>query len=166
LNILVIDQSTNLNGWVVFSNPYVISDYGIINLSKLPKSTDQDQAEKRYQFLQQIEPLIEKYDIRQVITEGIFIKNKKHYKKLAMMQGCIQDYCRRKSNICCFSWENASEWRKILKLNGAERKDDKELAKQYIIDLYGLPDNLSDDIYDAASSGTAYYKMLELNGIE
>ncbi len=132
----------------------------------MPKNTDQDQTEKRYQLLQQLKPIIWKYEAKQVITEGIYSnRNMSTFRKLAQMQGAVQDWCRN-NEILCFSWANAGQWRAILGLNGKNRDEDKILVKKFVIEMYGLPDDTSDDVCDAIGSCLAYFQMLEQKGIK
>jgi Holliday junction resolvasome RuvABC endonuclease subunit len=161
---LATDQSTNLNGIAVFDKPYHLIDYQIIDLSAMPKQTDQHQAEKRHQFILQMRELVFKYKVKQVTTEGVYLHNNANtHRKLAQMQGCIQDWCIN-NEITCFSWENAGAWRHVLGIKGKKREELKEATKQYVIDMYGLPDNLGDDIYDAVGLGTAFFKLIENKG--
>jgi predicted component of type VI protein secretion system len=44
---LSINQSSNYSGWSVHTCDKTLIDYGVIDLSKLPKSTAQDQTVKR-----------------------------------------------------------------------------------------------------------------------
>ena len=69
--ILSIDQSTNQSGWFCHGKNQDIIDYGIIDLSHLPKKTDQDQAEKRYQLLQQLKHIIYKLSIESVKNKAL-----------------------------------------------------------------------------------------------
>jgi Holliday junction resolvasome RuvABC endonuclease subunit len=166
MNLLALDQSTNKSGFVVMDANKKIITFGIIDLSSLPKSTDQDQAEKRYQFISQMRELVYKYDITIIVTEGVYFhKNPDTLRKLACMQGTIQDWCRNNS-VLCFSFANAGEWRKLLSIKSQNRDEYKEATKQYVISMYGLPDNLAEDVYDAVGIGTAYFRLLELKKIE
>lgn len=155
-----VDQATNISGWCVFTAPHQLLKYGIIDLSSLPKSTDQAQAEKRYQFLLQIKEIVYRYKIKQITTEGVYFhKNPDTHRKLAQTQGCLQDFCRN-NEITCFSWNNAGEWRKLLSIKGNKRDEYKEQTKLLMMEMYKLSDNLAEDVYDAAGIGTAYFKKI------
>jgi len=131
----------------------------------MPKATEQDQADKRYELIQQLNNLIFSQKINMVITEGIFFNsNASTHEKLSKFQGCIQDFCRAK-NIVCFSFNNAGEWRKWISIKARDRKTYKTETKRYVIEKYGLSDDLAEDIYDAVGIGTAYYVMLENKGL-
>lgn len=170
---LFCDQATNVTGWSYYSKPFILNAHGIIDLSKMPKQGVENQVEKRFELIQQLKELVVKYNIRLITTEGVYCHdNLDTHKKLAATQASIQDYCRNSnSNITCFSWENAGEWRSFLKIptyqNGKKLKSDvlKELTKQFVLVHYDVPDNLKSDEYDAIGMGHAYFVMLEQKGL-
>lgn len=132
----------------------------------MPKSTDQDQANKRKELLHQIDGIIKKYDIQMIITEGVYFNsNADTHRKLAQCQGSVQDFCCR-NNLVCFSWKCAGEWRKWIGITAKKREDYKVETKKYVIGKYGLLDNLEEDIYDAIGMGHAYFVMLEQKGLK
>ena len=155
---LILDQSSNATGYAIFDNTEKLIDYGIIDLDKLPKSTQQDQTNKRDVLIKQIDEMVKKYKIKQIVTEGVYFhKNPDTLEKLAKVQGCIQDYCFRK-NIVCFSFANAGEWRKRLGITAKKRDEYKKETKAYVLDkLLNLSDSYKDDIYDAVAIGLAYF---------
>jgi len=161
MNILSLDQASVISGYAIFDLGGRIVAYGIIDLSKLPKSTQQDQANKRNVLINNIHDLVQKYDIQQIITEGIYYhSNQSTYEKLAKVQGCVQDYAVRK-NLVCFSWANAGEWRKWISITGKKREDYKAATKRYVIENFDVPDDLVEDIYDAIGICSAYFVMLK-----
>lgn len=155
---LIIDQSTNKSGYAIFNDNEKLIDFGLIDLSNLPKETQLDQANKRNYLIKQIDKLIKKYRITLVITEGVYFhKNPDTLEKLAKMQGCIQDFCLA-NNITCFSFKNAGEWRKCLGITAKKREEYKKETKAYVLDrLHNLEDSYCDDIYDAVAIGLAYF---------
>jgi Holliday junction resolvasome RuvABC endonuclease subunit len=161
MNILSVDQSTNLSGFAVLDETQKLIDFGIIDLSKLPKQTDQEQAIKRSILLQRIDEIIDKYAVYQIITEGVYFHNNADtHRKLSQIQGCIQDYSIRKG-LVCFSFKCAGEWRKWLQIKSKTRADYKAETKKYVLANFDVPDNLSEDIYDAISINAAYFKMVK-----
>jgi Holliday junction resolvasome RuvABC endonuclease subunit len=160
--IMAIDQSSNVNGLAIFSYEKKLINYNIINLSKLPKSTQQDQTIKRRILIDQIDEIVQKYDVKQIITEGIYYhQDPKTYAKLAMVLGSIHDYCET-SGIISFTWENAGEWRSKLGIKGTKREIYKEATKQYVLNILPhLPNNLENDIYDAVGIALGYFVMFE-----
>lgn len=192
MNILGVDQATNYTGYCVIDSDKNILNFGIIDLSHLPKDGDVDQTEKRYQLLQEVKFLIYKHKISLVITEGVYFhRNPDTHKKLAQTQSTLQDFCRA-NGIICFSWSNAGEWRKIISVNTKSRETDKESTKQFVLEHYNIKDQVENyifekyhnekqkcfddlnktiketqfDIYDAIASCESYFRLLELNGIE
>jgi Holliday junction resolvasome RuvABC endonuclease subunit len=189
--IFSIDQSTNISGWVSRGSNKEILDFGIIDLSNLPKQTDQDQADKRHELIQQVSCLVFKYKIKLVITEGIYggKLNLDNFKKLAQCQGCLQDWCRNNERVC-FSFANAGEWRAIIGTNGKNRDEDKELTKRYVLEHYDIQydvekiifdkyhtekhkcfndlskevQKIQFDFYDAIAMSDAYFKMIDSLG--
>ena len=161
---IILDQSTNLTGFAVFNHDKELVDYGIIDLSKMRKETQEDQTNKRNELLNQIEELVQKYNVDLVVTEGVYFhRNPDVLEKLAKVQGCIQDYCYRK-NIVCFSFHNAGEWRKRLGITAAKSKEYKEETKAYVLDrLPSLSDTYDFDIYDAIAIGFAYFTYFKEN---
>jgi Holliday junction resolvasome RuvABC endonuclease subunit len=146
--ILSIDQSTNISGVAVLDSKKQLLYYDIIDISDLPKQTDQDQTEKRFQFLQQLKLIIWKYKIKQIITEGIYFhSNQDTYCKLSKMQGCIQDYSRS-FDILCFSFSNAGEWRKILSIKAKAREEYKQETKNYVLLHHNIKDDVEKMIFD------------------
>jgi Holliday junction resolvasome RuvABC endonuclease subunit len=173
MNYMSVDQSSNVSGYCVTSDEKKLIAYGIINLSSLSKQTDQEQAVKRSILLARIDEIVKKYDIKMLITEGVYFqKNPRTHKILAQFQSSLQDFALREK-ICCFSWENAGEWRAILKLNNEVKRENlKEETKKFVIETYGLTEEVlinkgidkkyHSDIFDAVGSCSAYFKLLEL----
>jgi hypothetical protein len=172
LSYLFLDQATNISGAAIFLAPYKLKEYHLIDLSRMPKGTDQLQAEKRYEFIKQVREIVYRNNVNFISTEGIYggKQNLKTYKLLAQIQASIQDWCRR-SSITCFSWANAGEWRSYINIptyeNGQKLKSErlKELTKSYVLAHYDISDNLKFDIYDSIGMSDAYFKMLEQKGI-
>src|SRR5690554_3985716 len=100
--ILGVDQATNCSGFSLMNSNMELLDYGVINLSEMPKGGDQEQTAKRYQLISEIKNLVWKYKVSQVITEGIYAgkENLKTYKMLAQTQSALQDFCFRHEIIC------------------------------------------------------------------
>lgn len=192
MNVLVLDQATNLSGYVVANENKKFIDFGVIDLSYMPKYTDEEQTEKRHELIKQISFLVSKYQIKMITTEGVYYHgNPDTHKKLSQVQGAIQDWCRNIS-LPCFSWKNAGEWRKYLGIGLRDRNDKKELTKQYVVDHYDVKNQVEDlifnkyrnskkhvcfndlnkeikgmqfDIYDSIGMLTAYFLMLEEKGL-
>jgi Holliday junction resolvasome RuvABC endonuclease subunit len=158
---LFLDQASRKTGWAHFSSEMILLNYGVIDLS----DKEIDQVNKRYKLIHLVNNLVEKYNIKQIALEGIYKNNVQVFKILAKVQGSLEDYCCTK-NIVCFSFDNSGEWRKYIGIKAKDRKTYKAETKKYIIEKYGLPDNLSEDEYDAVAQGDAYFVMLELKGIE
>jgi Holliday junction resolvasome RuvABC endonuclease subunit len=188
--MLFVDQATRISGWAYFSEPYVLKAYNIIDLSPMPKLSDEDQANKRYELLKQLNEIILKYKIKLLTTEGVYFhSDPETHKKLAQMQGCIQDFCRNNNNnIVCFSWKCAGEWRKWLGIKSKKREEYKEETKKYVLEYYDVREdieskifdkyhnpekhksfddlskeikNIQFDFYDSIAQGDAYFRMIE-----
>jgi Holliday junction resolvasome RuvABC endonuclease subunit len=160
MNVMAIDQSSNISGYCVVSLQKEIIDYGIIDLSKLAKSTAYDQAVKRQVLLQKVDEIVTRHRVTQIILEGVyFYNNAKTHEKLSKIQGTLEDYCLAK-NLFCFTFENAGEWRKNLNINARDRATCKAKAKEYVLGVFPhLPTDLYDDTYDAISMCCAYFEI-------
>jgi Holliday junction resolvasome RuvABC endonuclease subunit len=174
MNLLALDQASRRTGWAVASSEMVLLDYGLIDLEKI-----QDQTKKRQALIQNVNELVEKYNIKQIILEGIYKRSVKVYKILAKVQGSLEDFCNAE-NIICFSWENAGEWRKWIGISNYKKNDKgkmiqkkseelKEETRKFVIDTYGLTEEVlinkgidkkyHNDVWDAIGSCDAYFKM-------
>jgi Holliday junction resolvasome RuvABC endonuclease subunit len=190
--ILALDQATNVTGYCIFSLDKRLVNYGIIDISHMPKDGDVAQAEKRYQLLQEVKFLVYKHKISLLIIEGVYggKENLSTYKKLAQTQSSLTDWAYA-NGLQSFSWSCAGEWRKIISTNTKNRETDKEAAKQFVLTQYDIKDQVENyifkkygvqgkhghfddlnksiketqfDIYDAICSGFAYLKLIENKG--
>jgi hypothetical protein len=181
---LFADQSTNRSGICLFTAPYELYNYQIIDLSYMDKD---NQVEKRYEFLKQLKDIVLKNNVQIISTEGVYFNNNaSSFMKLAKMQGCIEDWARA-NNIVCYSWKCAGEWRKWISVKSKKREDYKRETREYILAHYDIKDKVEKiifdkyhtekhlcfddlskeikdiqfDITDAIAMGDAYFKMIE-----
>jgi Holliday junction resolvasome RuvABC endonuclease subunit len=161
--ILALDQSTNITGWALFKNGKLF-EHGYFDLGKLPKSGDENQTNKRSVFKDKLASLIDKNNVKMVITEGVYYqKNPESYKNLSKFQGRVQDFCKD-NDLTCFSWANAGQWRKVIGVKGRKKVEYKQATKDYVIEKFDLSEDLTEDECDAIAIGSAYIVMTEEMG--
>jgi Holliday junction resolvasome RuvABC endonuclease subunit len=148
MNILSVDQATNISGEAVLDENKKLIFFGFTDLSHMPKQTAQDQTEKRFELVKQIKELVFKYEIKLVTTEGVYFhSNPETHKKLAQTQSSLQDFCRS-FQITCFSFENAGEWRSALGVKSKSREDYKNEVKKYVLAHYDIESDVEKMIFD------------------
>ena len=157
--ILSLDQSSNATGFALFNKGKLIT-YGVIDLNKMPKGGEEEYTNKRIVLKNRLSEIITDNLVKLTLTEGVYGQNIKTCKILSKVQGSVQDLCKE-LDIDCFSFANAGEWRKLIGVKGKKREEYKENTKQYVLTKYDIPDNLSDDEYDAIAIYDAYCVLAE-----
>lgn len=107
--ILSLDQSLNTSGWAIFSNNKKLIDFGTFTV---PANKPIEQRLNR--FIQELNNLIDKYEISEVFFEDIQYQNNiETYKKLAYIQATLMIWCY--NNNLKFTILAPSRWRSTLK---------------------------------------------------
>lgn len=164
VSFLFLDQATNITGWSIFHQPFKLFKYGLIDLSYLPKYTDEDQTEKRYQLVNQVRELIYHHKINMISTEGVYggRQNLDTFKKLAQTQSSLQDWSRRNGTVC-YSWKNAGEWRAILGIKSKNRAEYKPQTKEYVLSKYDIENDVEKIIFDKYHNPEKHSKFSDLS---
>ena len=146
--ILALDQATRCTGWAVFSNNRLI-EYGRI------ETEDPDMGIRLNYIRQQVENLIKKYDINEVIMEDIQLQeNVQTFKALAEVFGVIYELIT--SLKLPVSAVLASTWKSSLGIKGKDRPAQKRNAQQWVINNYNLKP--TQDECDAICIGEYYIR--------
>jgi Holliday junction resolvasome RuvABC endonuclease subunit len=158
---LVLDQASSKTGAVLFNFDKMLVDHMLIDLSNLPKLTQQDQAYKRKILLDKVDVIVKKYDVKQLTLTGIYQKSPTVFALLAKVQGVLEYYCCI-NNLQCFSFYSDTEWLSKLGIVKKNRAANKAATKAYALQvLPHLSDNLGEDEYDAICVGLAYFSMFK-----
>lgn len=145
---MALDQATKLTGYSVWCDGKLVK-HGVFNIEDIKENPERTKNTKMF-----LKAMVETYNIDMVILEDIQQQsNPKTYKILAELLGVL----------CNFLYEvqlpyfiiKPSEWRKILKIGGRKRREQKEATKQLITGLYSV--EVTEDEADAMAIGLAIH---------
>jgi Holliday junction resolvasome RuvABC endonuclease subunit len=159
--ILCLDQASSKTGAAILNFEKELVYYQLIDLSKMPKISQQDQANKRRVLIEKVDEIVKKYDVQQIVLTGIYQKSPTVFSLLAKVQGVLEHYCCI-NNLFFFSFYSDTEWLSKLGIVKKNRDANKLATKNYVLKAFPyLSDDLGDDIYDAIGVGCAYFSMFE-----
>lgn len=157
--LLALDQASRISGWAVFYDNE-LKAYGKI-------VTEQENVgERLVQIREEVQKLIEKYDIDEVVMEDIQLQssvgnNVQTFKVLAEVFGVIYE------TLTELNIKNsavlASSWKSTLGIKGRNRQEQKKNAQNYVIDKYNIKP--TQDEADAIAIGTHHLVKKQQNSI-
>lgn len=158
MRILALDQASRVSGWAVFDDDQ-LETYGKIDVSKYT-----DIGNRLYHIRQQIQQLIEKFSIDQIVLEDIYmdsqhINNVQTFKILAEVFGVIYELCISLEKPVCAVL--AGTWKSTLNIKGQTRQEQKQNAQKFICDTYKIKP--TQDECDAICIGMYYTKTQDNN---
>ena len=163
MNVLSVDQATK-TGFSVFKEDDLFK-YGCFDLSDVTRKSYGDTYfdEKVLNVQMFLERCIGEFEIDLVVMEDIQKQqNVQTYKNLAYLQGALKLYCY--SNHIPYSILKPSEWRKVLKIKGRKREEQKANSIKYVESKYGII--VSDDIADSICINDSARILLKKNKLE
>lgn len=147
--VLALDQATKLTGYSIWVDGQLIN-YGVFNVEDVKET--ESRVENTKMFLRAI---VDLYKVDRVILEDIQQQsNPKVYKLLAELLGVLTNYLYE--NKIPYTTVRPSEWRKILKVTGRKRQEQKDSAKELVRSLYNK--DTTEDESDAICLGLAVHK--------
>lgn len=155
--VLALDQSSKVTGYAVFKDG-ALSDYGHFTCS------DTDIGIRLMRIRQQVEQLIDKYDITEMVIEDIQLQegvgnNVATFKLLAEVFGVITELGAEKdiptAAVLAVKWKNG------LKFKTRHREDQKREAQQVVQFLFN--EKATQDEADAVCIGIYYLKTFVYN---
>lgn len=145
--LLALDQASRVSGWAFFDNGE-LKEFGKIVVS------DDDIGERLYKIRTEIQKLIEKFQIDEIVFEDIQLQtnvgnNVKTFKILAEVFGVIYELATelKIKNSAVLS----GVWKSALGIKGRKRPDQKHNAQLYVNNTYGV--NPTQDECDAICIG-------------
>lgn len=152
MRLLALDQATVITGWAVFEDEKLI-DYGKF------KAEHNRMGDRLYYIRKQIEQLIEKYSINEIVFEDIqlqsnVVNNVDTFKKLAEVFGVVEELCVE--HQLPHSTLLASSWKSELSIKGKDRAEQKKAAQNWVINAYGIKP--TQDTCDAICIGVAHIR--------
>lgn len=150
--LLALDQASRVSGWAFFDNGK-LKEFGKITVS------DDDIGERLYKIRKEVQKLIEKYEIDEIVFEDIQLQNNvgnnvQTFKILAEVFGIIYELATelKIKNTAVLS----GVWKSALGIKGRKRPDQKRNAQLYVNNTYGVKP--TQDECDAICIGA--YKIL------
>lgn len=143
-NLLALDQASATSGYAIFNDGQLI-DYGAF--------TFKDELPIRLvKIKEQVLKLIADYNIDQVAFEDIQLQGQNPYtfKVLAEVFGVITEVLAEHNMP--FEIVHSQTWKSTLNIKGKKRADQKNAAKQFVLDTYGV--KATQDACDAICIGT------------
>lgn len=156
--LLSLDPSTKSTGWAIFKNDKLFKYGAITEKSK-------DVLERILDISQQIDILIDKYNINIIAIENVQITMNAPTAKALLGLQLILELKAYKREINC-ELIRPTHWRKVLELSNSpkiKRADKKKEAQNYVVNKYNIPINSIDDICDAICIGECYIKEINQN---
>ena len=152
--LLALDQSSRCSGFAVFDDGDLI-DSGTFTF------TDEDLGVRLTKIRDQVQKLIDKYKINEVVIEDIQLQatngktmNVTIYKALAEVMGVIVELFTEQSMK--YTIIPSVVWKSELSIKGKARAEQKKNAQAYVINTYNK--KVSQDESDAICIGTAHLK--------
>ena len=148
--ILALDQSSRTSGYAIFVEGR-LETFGHFTIK------DEDIGIRLLKIRQQVETLVNKYNITEVIMEDIQLQtnisnNVSTFKALAEVFGVIYELLTE-MNIKVTS-ALASSWKSKLKIKSRQRQQQKQEAQELVSTLYSV--KATQDEADAICIGTYY----------
>lgn len=148
--LLALDQASRVSGWAFF-NEGSLEAYGKITANQ------EDIGERLYYIKTEINNLIQKYNIDEVVFEDIqlqgnVINNVQTFKVLAELFGVIYEFVTE-LNIAN-SAVLAVVWKSGLNIIGKTRPEQKRAAQQFVLEKYNI--KATQDESDAICIGTYF----------
>ena len=156
MRLLSLDQSSHITGWAIFEDEKLV-EYGKFNLIA------EDIGERLWNYRQEIEKLIKKYNPDKVAFEDIQmqgqINNVVTYRILAEIIGVTQEYMVEIKMP--YEIVSSNTWKSKLDIKGKQRAEQKKNAQKYILDKYGK--QVTQDEADAICLGTSLFVQKEIH---
>lgn len=161
MRLLSLDQSARVTGWAVFE------DGQLIKYDKFEYDSSIPIATRLCKIRQQVQNLINEYNIDEVVLEDIQLQNNvvnnvQTFKVLAEVFGVITELCEEIK----IPWSAvlAASWKHTLGIKGANRAVQKKNAQQYVIDNYSI--KVIQDVADAICIGVHKIKTDAESGFD
>lgn len=146
---LALDQASRTTGWAIFCDDKLIdSDSFTVSQS--------DMAERLKKIRDNVNELISRYNVEQLILEDIQLQNSVQnnvttYKALAEVIGVLTELAAELK--LPYKLIYSSTWKSALGIKGRNRPEQKKNAQQWVLDNYGqkLPQDTCDAICIGAS---------------
>lgn len=135
MTVLALDQSSRITGWSIFEDGQ-LKEYGKFNAEKV------GEIPQRLAFIRkQVQELIEKYQIQEVVFEDIQlqqgkINNVQTFKVLAEVYGTIS--CLLVELGIPQTTVLASVWKSTLGIKGKDRPAQKKAAQEYVFNKFSI----------------------------
>lgn len=148
MNILALDQASNVTGWAIFNGDRLDS-YGKIDLHTIP-----DIYLRIHELKLQVKTLIQENNIDKIILEDIYmdgqkINNVQTFKILAEVFGVLYELCLDLNKPVDAIL--AGTWKSALGIKGKTRPEQKRAAQVWVNETYGIKP--IQDICDAICIG-------------
>lgn len=157
--LLALDQASRVSGWAVFIDSR-LEAYGKITAEQ------RDIGERLWYIKSEIDILIKKYNIDEVVFEDIQLQgnvtnNVQTFKTLAEVFGVIYEFVTELG--LPNSATLASVWKSALGIKGRTRPEQKRNAQEYVLNTYGV--KATQDECDAICIGTYILQEKERDNI-
>lgn len=152
MNLLALDQSSNITGWAVFKDDSLIATGTIQTTQGIALGN------KLVELVRQTNNIIKQYNINEVILENIQMQNNTNtYRVLAEVLGALEIFLS--SLNITYSIIGASSWKSILGIKGTNRAQQKANAYAYVVQRFGVELHSQDEA-DAVCIGAAHLNMV------
>ncbi len=152
--LLSLDAATNTTGWAILNRKGQLIETGYFTAEKkLPL------MKRINQLLDEIDVLIEKYNIRAIAIEDIQLEyNTLVFKTLAMLRGILFYHLEYERDMKVYSF-GADVWRSFSNIRGANRQERKENTMLRALRIYER--EFEEDEADAIFLGKYVYAQMD-----